>query len=72
MKNVFIFTEDLANRPRLKLQPRTVKDPVADVADKTQQLSIFGGAKPRDETKYENKEYEKKALQKLGTNEDQD
>jgi len=40
--------EDLKNRPRLKLQPRTVKDPVNEVANKTQQMSIFGGAKPRD------------------------
>ena len=48
-----ILAEDLKKRPRLKLAPRTVKDPVNEVADKTQQLSIFGGAKPRDESKYE-------------------
>jgi len=30
-----------------------VKDPVNEIADQTQQMSIFGGAKPRDESKYE-------------------
>jgi len=57
--------DDLKNRPRIKLAPRTVRDPVNDVADKTQQLSIFGGAKPRDEVKYEQKVYEKQADEKL-------
>jgi len=51
---------ELASRPRLKLLPRTVKDPVNEVADKTQQMSIFGGAKPRDETKYTPREKEEK------------
>ena len=64
--NTFFFyfhqqTEDLKNRPRLKLQPRTVKDPVNDIADKTQQMSIFGGAKPRDEAKYEKKQADKES-----------
>ncbi|CAH3108561.1 unnamed protein product [Porites lobata] len=40
--------EELAARPRLKLQPRTVKDPVNEVASSVQQMTIFGGAKPRD------------------------
>lgn len=44
----FIKTEELAARPRLKLQPRTVKDPVNEVASSVQQMTIFGGAKPRD------------------------
>lgn len=44
-----IKTEELAARPRLKLQPRTVKDPVNEVASSVQQMTIFGGAKPRDE-----------------------
>ena len=52
-----ILSEELAGRPRLKLQPRTVKDPVNDVASSVQQMSIFGGAKPRDEQEYmKNKE----------------
>jgi len=57
--------EDLKNRPRLKLQPRTVNKGANEIADKTQQLSIFGGAKPRDESKYEKKEYEKEAASKI-------
>lgn len=56
--------EDLKNRPRLKLQPRTVKDPVNEIANKTQQMNIFGGAKPRDETKYEKKQAEKEGAAK--------
>lgn len=56
--------EDLQNRPRLKLLPRTVKDPVNEVADQTQQLSIFGGAKPRDEKKFEKGQYERGAEEK--------
>ena len=46
-------TEELAGRPKLKLKPRTVKDPVNDVASSVQQMAIFGGAKPRDENVYE-------------------
>ena len=46
-------TEEMAGRPKLKLKPRTVKDPVNDVASSVQQMSIFGGAKPRDEQDYE-------------------
>nr|XP_058942728.1 eukaryotic translation initiation factor 4H-like [Pocillopora verrucosa] len=45
--------EELAGRPKLKLKPRTVKDPVNDVASSVQQMAIFGGAKPRDENVYE-------------------
>jgi RNA recognition motif-containing protein len=41
--------EEAARRPKLKLQPRTVKDPVNALADNLQQQSIFGGAKPREE-----------------------
>merc|ERR1711935_555458 len=40
--------DDGAQRPRLKLLPRTVKDPVAAVASDLQQAKIFGGAKPID------------------------
>ena len=44
-----IFAEEAAARPRLKLQPRTVKDPVNSLADTMQKQSIFGDAKPREE-----------------------
>jgi len=41
--------EEAAARPKLKLLPRTVKDPVNALADGLQQSKIFGGAKPREE-----------------------
>ena len=47
------FTEESAARPRLKLLPRTVSDPVNQLADTMQQQKIFGGAKPRDERESE-------------------
>ncbi|XP_023344991.1 eukaryotic translation initiation factor 4H [Eurytemora carolleeae] len=40
--------EDASRRPRLQLLPRTVKDPVNQIASDLQQAKIFGGAKPVD------------------------
>lgn len=44
-----IVLDEAAARPRLKLLPRSVKDPVNAVADTSSRSSIFGEAKPRDE-----------------------
>ncbi|KAJ8917317.1 hypothetical protein NQ315_002335 [Exocentrus adspersus] len=38
-----------SGRPKLRLLPRTVKDPVNALAQSSQNASIFGGAKPREE-----------------------
>lgn len=48
--NSNFFAEEAAARPKLKLLPRTVKDPVNQLADTMQQQKIFGGAKPREDT----------------------
>jgi hypothetical protein len=45
--------EELANRPKLKLLPRSVDKPVADLANPEARSSIFGDARPRDERQYE-------------------
>lgn len=46
---MYVFCVDTAGRPRLKLQPRTIKDPVNAMAETSQTSTIFGGAKPREE-----------------------
>ncbi|GLH00983.1 Uncharacterized protein GBIM_07230 [Gryllus bimaculatus] len=42
-------TVDTSGRPRLQLQPRTVKEPINALAETSQSSKIFGGAKPREE-----------------------
>jgi hypothetical protein len=49
------FTESAAQRPRLKLLPRS-KDPVKEVTSAMRNTSIFGEGKPRDEAEVTKKE----------------
>jgi hypothetical protein len=42
------LSESAAQRPRLKLKPRTVKEPVLQKPDSERNASIFGTGKPRD------------------------
>ena len=46
---ILSIAEEAAARPRLKLLPRTVKDPVNQLAETMQNQTVFGGAKPRDD-----------------------
>ena len=50
-------SEEAAARPKLKLlpRPRTVKDPVNQLAETMQAQTVFGGAKPRDEVEQDSK-----------------
>lgn len=51
----YFILDEAAARPRLKLLPRSVKDPVNAVADTSNRSSIFGEAKPRDEKEFPEK-----------------
>ena len=42
------LVESASQRPRLKLLPRTVKDPPNDFVQTQRNASIFGTGKPRD------------------------
>ena len=50
--------EEVPERRRLKLQPRTVKEPPASVDNSAKRSAIFGDAKPRDEREIEKKRSE--------------
>lgn len=47
---IVISSEERSQRPRLNLKPRTVTDPVNQLADSAQRMAIFGEGKPREET----------------------
>jgi len=48
LMSVFNIVESAAARPKLKLLPRTVKDPVNTVVMSEKNASIFGKGKPRE------------------------
>jgi hypothetical protein len=44
-----IFSDRDAGRPKLKLLPRTAKEPINALAETSQAAAIFGKARPREE-----------------------
>jgi len=46
-----VWLESAAARPKLKLLPRTVKDPVNTVVHTERNASIFGTGKPRESSR---------------------
>lgn len=58
---------DAANRPKLNLQPRTVGEPLNQLAEQSEKSKLlFGGAKPREAKADEDEALEKK-LQESAT-----
>jgi hypothetical protein len=53
-----LSAEEAANRPRLKLLPRTIQAPINELADSFSRSKIFGDAQPRDEREYERRRKE--------------
>ena len=66
---LYPIAEDLENRPRLKLKPRTVSNPVNALADTASRMAIFGGGKPRDDKDFDEGK-EKGGRQKSGSESD--
>ena len=73
---IFQFAGDLANRPKLNLKPRTVRNPVNALADTASRMAIFGEGKPRDDKSFgevKGKEKgERQRLSKSGSESDPD